>query len=172
MKKKKKEKRILNTCAKLFNPGGARIGPQARLFAESPTFNASIDSKQTPGTVARVPQMHHNCHVIWSSRVPRAHARPMNVRKYRSRVFSRISRAQEDRAAEANFFFFFFSFRGCRLYSSPGLTLSWCWGRSRRFHLSDATKFSKQRDRFCEIPAVYKTKRKRKGRNVRAPEVP
>lgn len=45
-----------------------------RVSSLRPTLNASIDSKQTPGTVARVPQMHHNCHVIWSSRVPRAHA--------------------------------------------------------------------------------------------------
>lgn len=45
-----------------------------RVSSQRPTLNASIDSKQTPGTVARVPQMHHNCHVIWSSRVPRAHA--------------------------------------------------------------------------------------------------
>lgn len=34
----------------------------------------SIDSKQTPGMVARVPQMHHNCHAICSSRVLRTHA--------------------------------------------------------------------------------------------------
>lgn len=164
--------KILNTCAG-YSSAVLELG-RKRVSSQSPTLNASIDSKQTPGTVARVPQMHHNCHVIWSSRVPRAHAnRWMYVNIFA--CVGRISRAQEDRAWRR--FFMAAAFISHRIdFVVPAepvdrdsrADLTCCWvnpfalrarARSRQtwrnFPSEPPPTYASDSARTCEIPAVW-----------------